>query len=327
LDATDSGVEHLMPVDDAEGADLEQQVDAHDAEDRGDDRARQGAAGVLDLGAHVRGGVVAEVVVDADGQPRREAGPEVAGPQVEGVRGVRERLVRVEVAERRRDHQHHGDDHHAPHHGAELGDVLHAPPQQRHDQGDDAEPNEVALRLRHAVPQISEVLHQSDHARGHDERDEQHRRPDEQEGHQLAAAVLEGLAQIDITVSGPGQRGAQLGPDQPVRQCQHRARQKADDGLGPAEGGDHEGDGRERPDAAHLTHVDGGGLEQPDPADESALAAPAAPAVTTVRAAPPAWRGLAERRSSGHLDLPGVRNWARPSRCAIEWDVRWSCCR
>ncbi len=263
------GVEHVLPGDHTEDADLHQQVDAHDGDDREDDGARHDPARVLDLGPEVGGGVVAEVVVDPDGQTGGEADPELAVGQLDRVGGPGEGHRRVEVGEGGEDHRADRDDHHAPEHHGGPADVLHLAPQQQHHQGEHRDADDVALPGCHARPQVGEVLHQALDAGRHDQRDEQHRRPHEQERHQPPAAVLEGLAQVDVGAAGAGERGAEFGPDQAVGEREQRARDPADDGLRPAEGADHQRDGDERADPAHLAHVDRGGLEEADSAGEA----------------------------------------------------------
>lgn len=263
-------VGHAVPVDDTEGADLEEEVDRHDAEDGEDDGAGQGAARVLDFGTHVRRGVVAQVVVDADGQARGEADPEVAAGQLEGVRRVGEGQVGAEVGGRGDDHQDDRGDHDRPHDRRDAGDVFDASPEENDHQCDHAQADEVACRPAHVGGQVAEVLDEADHAGGHDQRDEEHGRPDEQERHQASGAVLEGLAEIHVAAAGAGHRRAQFRPDQAVREGEDGARDEADDRLRAAERGHHQRDRHERADAAHLAHVDGGGLEQADAADETA---------------------------------------------------------
>ena len=203
-------------------------------------------------------------------RPRREPGPEVAAGQREGVRGVGEGQVPGEVAGRRDDHQQHRQDHHGPHHGGDLRDVLDAPPQQPDHDGDHGQSDQVPGGPAHVRGEVAEVLHEADHARGHDQRDEEHRGPHEQERHQLAAAVLERLPQIHVTAAGTGHRRAEFGPHQAVGEREHGAGYEADHRLRAAERAHHQRDRDERADAAHLAHVDRGGLEQADTADESA---------------------------------------------------------
>ena len=110
----------------------------------------------------------------------------------------------------------------------------------------------------------AEVFHHADDAGRHDQGNGQQHRPDEKERHQFPGAVLEGLAKIDVSTARARHRRAEFGPDHAVACRQDRAGDPADQRLRTAHHGDHQRNGDERPDAAHLRHVDRSAGEQAD---------------------------------------------------------------
>src|SRR3954454_9989608 len=125
----------------------------------------------------------------------------------------------------------------------------------QHD-ADDRQRDRVDLEPRHPRSEVAEVLHEPDDAGGHDQRDRGHRGADEEERDGPSAAVLERLAQVEIGPARARHRRAELGPDEPVGQREQRAEDPPEARLRPAERGDHERDRHERPDPAHLRHVE-----------------------------------------------------------------------
>ena len=95
---------------------------------------------------------------------------------------------------------------------------------------------------------------------GHDQRDEKHCAPDEQERHQTTSTVLERFTQIDVRAARAGHGGAEFGPDEAVGEREDGADDPAEHRFRAADRGDHRGNRDERADAAHLGHVDRSGL-------------------------------------------------------------------
>ena len=190
------------------------------------------------------------------------------GVHAPGRVGEGQRSVEVGVAGH--DDQHDGDDHAAPEQVGHLGDRVDPPVEQRHRDDGEGHGDQVALQRRH-VEEVTEIVGHPDHAGGHDQRRDQQRRPHEHERHEAAGGVLVGLAQERVGASGARHGRPELGPDQPVQQRDDRADDPAQDGLRTAHGRDDQRDRDERPDAHHLSHVQRGGREQPQGADEPAV--------------------------------------------------------
>ena len=176
----------------------------------------------------------------------------------------------------------HRGQHDDEQHRGELGDLADLAEQRHDDQERDADADDLAQWrgarvVGDARDQVAEVLDEADDAGGHDQRDEQHRAPHEQERHQPPGAVLERFAQVEVGAAGARHRGAELGPDEPVGQRDDRPDDPAEHRLRAAHGGDHGGNRDERADTAHLGHVDRGGLQWADLALEGGLCGPRLP--------------------------------------------------
>jgi hypothetical protein len=108
-------------------------------------------------------------------------------------------------------------------------------------------------------------LHHPDAARGDLQRARKQELPDEQEGEHPAPFLgPEAFPEKGVGAAGGGQRGAQLRHYQAVGQRDHGPHDPSDQRLRAHHGRENTlgaGDGDERPDADHVGHVDGGGVQ------------------------------------------------------------------
>ena len=133
----------------------------------------------------------------------------------------------------------------------------------RHRDGDDRRP-------RHVRPEVARVLGKADVARGNLQRTRQDELPDEQERHQAPHLLAsEALAQVLVGAARARHRRAEFTPDQAVRDDDDQRDEPSQQGLRPAKGGHQERDRDEWPDPDHVRHVQRGGLEQAELANQA----------------------------------------------------------
>jgi hypothetical protein len=190
-------------------------------------------------------------------------------PNAKRVLRIGEREVRVEVGQRRDDDRAGAQERDAPEHRRDRADRLDPPIEGEQHEPDDRQRDQVRLERCHPRGEEPEVLDDPDDARRHDQRNGEHRRPDEQERHEAAGAVLEALAEVEVRPARARHRRAELGPYEAVGEREQRAEDPPEHRLRAAERGDHQRDRHERPDPAHLGHVDRGRGAQPEAALEA----------------------------------------------------------
>ena len=136
-----------------------------------------------------------------------------------------------------------------------------------HDHQDDRDadaPSDVFPSRDDAGNQVAEVLDEADDAGGHDQRDEEHRAPDEEERHQPPGAVLERFAQIDVGPPAPGMAAPSSAQMRPSASARMAPMIQPNIACGPPIVATIGGNRDERADAAHLGHVDRGRLKRTD---------------------------------------------------------------
>lgn len=195
--------------------------------------------------------------------------------KMEGARGKGEGHVRVHMGQSRKNDPGHRRQHNAQQHHRHASDGCNGPVEQNGDDhadtGGDCGDGEVAevlaavepLQQRHALHQRLHVIAEADAGRRHAQRAGEQHLPQKQKGKQAAPALaLEGFAKIDIGAAGARHGSAQFGVDQSVAHGENRAQNPAQHRLRAAHVRNDRAQRDERPNADHVEHVGGGGLQQ-----------------------------------------------------------------
>src|SRR6266850_6006892 len=256
----------LAPRHDPDDREIDRHVNQRHRHRAQQDRAWNHAARILYFVADVADIVVAQVIVDADA--RRRAKPqEKADGEVERPRREIEREPGVEVQSA--GHNHHDDRENRtdPQGQRNRGDGFYAAIQQCDVHEPDRGDHQHRLRRRDALPDVAEVLRETDISGRDFERAAQDELPDEEKPHQPAhrcGAVA--VPQIAERAARSRQSGPELAPHHAVAQNDDQRDRPAEHRLGAAERGHEQRNRDERPDADHVRHVERRGVQQAEAA-------------------------------------------------------------
>ena len=252
----------LLPGNHPDDRRRHQDVENGDDDDRQHDRPGNRPGRIPDLVTDVAHLVVAAVAVHRQHRGGAQAGEHLAVESV-GVGGEVERLRERRREESGDNDPADGSEDDDQHDDGQPADGLDVAVKQRRHGDADAGSEQVVPGRRHRRPEELQIVREADGAAGDRQRRDEDGLEDEHEGHQPAEPErLEGLAQIEVRAAAAGQRGAELGVDQPVAQRQQRPHHPRVDDVRAVHRRDHERDGQERSDADHADDVGGGGLEQ-----------------------------------------------------------------
>ena len=255
----------LAPGHDADEAERDRNVDRRHGENRVDHGARDRAAGVAHFPAEITDLVITEEKVEHFGrtfaQPLHELQieAECAGREIEGPRGV-------EVQDAAYDHPAGGEQHDAPQPEHQARDVVDAAVEREDEQQAYARGGRLAAEVGQARQKDPQILRQADGSTSDFQGAGEEDLPNEEEGkHAPPGPRAESFAQEDVGAARGGPRRAELGHDHAVRKRDDRADDPGQIGLRPRQGLQNQGDGDERTDPDHVRHVDGHGVQQPQP--------------------------------------------------------------